>query len=398
MIELSFNPIKNIKILHIYEYYDEPITYSFYNDVGSLFLANLVDWDEEKSANIWLYIQVELNEIIKLENKELTLREITMDAMDKHSYIGIETDTKEDFFLLEPQSIDANYIPDEGSYIVFENEKKLLSVAKNMSETLIKNNRYVLEISFEPEGKHDHEIDSRFLGNALIDTQNIISSLALPSTSNILSRYPEEIKKATQMKVTDTFAASFGIRLESNVHANILSDDIVSKSLQKFHLLFDNLSKDEPNMNKEFYSDFNAKSMQKFNDLVEEMSEKNISGKIKIGTPLPGANTNIKESTFTVKNLKDFSILAEKNVSEKTENITVNGVLYMHDHKSKMFKIFSDSKEDELVIKGMVNDNLSDSVFIIPSNGSAKIKKTTTINNVTKKGKVTYVLLEFIET
>jgi hypothetical protein len=118
MNKLSTAPIKKFKIYHVYDYYDEPILYSFFNETGTLFLANFVDYDEDRTET-WLYLPVSFQELKNAESGKCSLRTLILSGESSFAYIEKQKDKISNFFIESTNNIDSSYLPEENVYIKY---------------------------------------------------------------------------------------------------------------------------------------------------------------------------------------------------------------------------------------------------------------------------------------
>ena len=73
MEKIKYTPFKQINIYHIYDYYDEPILYSFTSDTGQLYIANFIDYEEKSDTDVWAFLPVTFDKLRHLENSDISL-------------------------------------------------------------------------------------------------------------------------------------------------------------------------------------------------------------------------------------------------------------------------------------------------------------------------------------
>lgn len=393
MFKLEYDPIQDIKIYHIYEFYDEPIIFSFYNSVGSLFLANYIDWNEE--SNTWLYLPVSLPEIKLIETGKLNLREAIINARSSFTYIVEEYfDGQTQYYTVPIKSINEEYLPSQDSFIEFSQGNSNLGEIEFITGKVTSSNRYVVDISLEPEGSHVNEIEASSLGNTLINFQELVEAISLKDDATNTSRIPNDIREKSKMKVTDTYAASFGIRLESDVMASMMSEnDLLNKSLMKIMELLSNSNNLE--ISKELLTNINKKGVSKYKIFINNLIENSLDGKVKAAFPRIGDNIEVMSAEFSSKSLTRLSDSIDKFVEETSNEVTMKGTLVSYNSETTHFKFVSVDETNKGSFIGKTAQSLPKQAFEIPSIGTINLLENISSKVLTGEETKTYHLLSW---
>lgn len=390
MTTLNYNPIGTPKIYHIYEYYEIPIVFSFYSNTGTLFLANWVDYDDEQNYNTWIYMPITYKRLLEIENGNISLRTAIENQEGEFVYKVFDYGDSEQFEMISSSSISSEYLPDEDSYVEYNNPQSILTNNIEILENHVTNsNRYIIDLSFEPNSTHDEEVSADFLGNTLIDFQQLLNSLSLDRDATINSKFSPEIKAENKVKVTNTFAASFGIRLESERIANILGDDQVGKSASYVLELLLNI--DNLEQMKILLENMNKKSIYKFNSFLSNLNENKMSGKMKIALPKSGTDVEVREGKFKEEHIGKFISDLKNNISEEEHIIEKEGILAAFNSQNQRFKFIA----EEDTYSGKIDINIENESFQIPSIGTARILEKIKTNDYTRESNVTHKLMSW---
>lgn len=398
MYEIPYLPFEVYQVYKVYEFYDEPLVYSFVDKKGNLYLANWADWDEENEVNTWVYFPVSKIEINELEKQKYTQKELFERSHNENVYVVTEGDTDEKYYISKVHALNGEWIPGEDSYLedmdLEENSKD--NVYELVEGTVIESNRYIVNLSLD-QGNHEKEIDSTVLGEFLIDYQNLINVVSLGRDATTRSRVPEEIEEDNRLMVTDTFAASFGIRLESANYATMLYDDRIADSIRSVQRLLSLDNEKEMELDSLLIDNFNEKAMEAYINLLAKIHKYQTS--LKSETLLPTAGMNLEKNVAKMDSKRSLKIinLIDNKQEIKTEILTIYGELYSINNRLKTFQFQEKSKknQEDVIYRGSISNVLLEVVFEVPSKGTATIKVVKTINPYRHTEKAEYFLMDW---
>lgn len=388
MIELNRAPFEIKKIYNIYEYFDEPLVYTFIDKARRLFLITWVDWNDGKYT--WLVKEISYQVAIQLERKEITLREVYVNSDIPNIYILEEfSNGDKKFFLSFVDQLEESILPEKDSYIEFSNENILGSV--ELIETATRHsNRYIVDLSLEPNNGHSNEISASVLGESLVTFQSLVQTIALGNEATVRTRIDDNTKDENELLVTETFAASFGVRMESNKFVTLLQEDPVKESIGKTIELLSAAS--NLSLQKEILSKNNLKSLKSLMSLLSTLSENKVGMKVKSAFPTATDEMIIHEVHLTSEESTSLLNNMENTKEIKNSEATLNGTLYSFDAKSKAFKFIT---EDSTIYRGYVTEEVENNSFNIPSKGEIKLSIVETNFVYTGNIKYEYQLLSW---
>lgn len=119
--KINHSPFKQTNIYHIYDYYDEPILYSFTSETGQLYIANIIDYEEKSDTNVWAFLPVTFDKLCHLENGDISLLDLYKNPISEVTYIEKQNRKQNEFFIQKTSEIEPIYLPDKDSFIEFKN-------------------------------------------------------------------------------------------------------------------------------------------------------------------------------------------------------------------------------------------------------------------------------------
>lgn len=390
---LKYDPIGEKKINNIYEYYNEPLVYSFYSTLGSLFLANLVYVNDDDTIYKWTYLPVTQKELYDIEHQKLTLFELYKGSTSPIVYLYKECNEGIEYYSLLTSDLNNEYIPDADSYIdLMDTRETGLRVIESIEDKTIKSNRYIVDLSLEVNNEHEHEIDALLLGNTLIDFQELVFSANLPAATMKQAPISVMNKEHYNMKVTQTYAASFGIRMESEKIATLFSDDPVKQSLEKIVKMFSTL--EDYNNSKGYLSDYSQKSKYKFLSIIETLGKNKVDGKLSVAIP-KGDTTQVLSTRFKDEQMLRYLKKESENIVYSSEELEIEGILLAFDSKASTFKFSAKESNFDNFYNGKLSSQVTDSISSIPKTGKALILIETKTKEFTGEQSSKYTLLKW---
>ncbi|MBI0021877.1 DUF6575 domain-containing protein [Lactobacillus sp. W8172] len=390
MEKIKYTPFKQINIYHIYDYYDEPILYSFTSDTGQLYIANFIDYEEKSDTDVWAFLPVTFDKLRHLENSDISLLDLYKNPVSKITFIEKKNTDQDEFFIQETSEISSSCLPDEDSFIEYED----ISTLKNsmVSDQINTDNRYGIDFSIQPI-QYKHEVSIGIYTRLLNEIQNLLTAIKQPKKSKtLLKSYVED--STIQLQVVGTYPGSFGTKLLSSGISSLINDDeaLPYKELVELFQDTQNGNEIEPNEIVEKYGWLVLEHLNKFSECITGVK----GGKIKAEIPRPGENTEIVNSHFTPNNISKFISKIDKlshTINEETKNLS--GYLTRYDFNQKKFTLtVIDGNDKSFNYNGIVKTEREK--FVIPAFGHAKLKVTVSSDHLNRvKERVTYELLSW---
>lgn len=387
--------INEFKIREIYEFYDQPIFYSFYNELDSLFLALLLH--ENNISESWLYLGISHKDLLKLEKGEMRVREHLDQVINQTCYVYEinRVNDKKEFYLSNLNNIDKNYLPDYNYELELNREDTLLKWEFN-EESVIKNNTYILDLRLLMDNNPSiHTIEVDVIGRVLTLIQELIFSFALPKNAKVTSKYSKETRENNRALLVSTNPGSFKLRIESEKTVSLLGNDPFALASTELIKLFDNY--DNLETISELFKNNNEKTNRKIVELVYNLKGNNISGEIKFAQPF-GSSVSSLSSSFDSNKLINI-IDKFKNMSPEKRSLKINCLLIAIDTRSKKFTI---KDEDDKLYNGYIEKVFFDEIidkskFTVPSMGLATLEIKSERNNLTDLISEKYIMIDWNE-
>lgn len=385
-IYMKIDMLGNIYIKDIIVYYDKPLVFSCINDFQHHFIAmcNELDTDEE-----WIFLPISEARLIRGLRGNVT-------AYDLFKYPEGEFLWKIDIcsnnyrngkaVQIKPEILCDEDLPDKDIvYDIYgENDFSLKSSDR---EKILKDStlerREIFDISLEPKDSHVHEIDALVLGKVLESTQNIINLIAYKKGIN--AKVPNSIKEKNKLNVTGNYAASFGVRLKSNLLANMFNESEVQKSLDIFMSILK--AKDNTDKLTEILKGLNPAVSLYYIDLLKLLSRENIGIKTYCAFP----NNEYRKNYFESEEIKLSLKKLEENIKEISNEICLEGNLVAIDTLNRTFKFIT---YDEEKVNGTIGEKINIEEYVLPKKVKIRLEMISKLNELSGKENINYRLLE----
>jgi hypothetical protein len=384
-------PIGDLKILEVFEYIDGPKVFSCENSEGQVFVTNWIDTSPQ--SDTWFYVPVSKKRLAAIRTGKVSLRECILNVENDFLYevitpakgIGEVVVTKR-----AVETVVEDELPDEDSFVeipVISEEvsvDSLLQTKTNVVKSAQLSKRDVIDISFNINSSHDHEIDIYVLGSALLFTQDIVNVISLNKTTTGRYKLAKERGQKNKLKAVGFFAASFGVRLESEVQTDLFDDTELSETLETFMKLI--ASTGDIKKLKHEISHLNLKAIQFYYNFLKLLDNENIELLAEWASPK-------KKHMVSRLERQDIS-LAIKAINDENKieehQIRISGQLVGINVKNNKFNLLTENDEH---IHGLITKALRKTQFTVPLDVEADIKERTEANLLTGKETVTYTLM-----
>ncbi|MUG72801.1 DUF6575 domain-containing protein [Paenibacillus validus] len=384
-------PIGDLKIIEVFEYIDGPKIFSCENSEGQIFVTNWIDTSPQ--FDTWFYVPVSKKRLTEIRSGVVSLRDCILRAEQGLVYEVVTPVRGTGEVLVNRRNVDSiieDELPDEESYIEVSGidadyrEDTLLPAKKEVIKSAQLAKRDVLDISFNTNNSHEHEIDAYVLGSALLYTQDIVSFIPLQKKTSGRYKLAKERSEKSKLKAVGFYAASFGVRLESEATTDLFGDTELSKTLEIFMSLIDS-TKDIKRLKIEI-NNLNLKVIQVYYDFLKLLDSENVELIAEWASP----NEKHMVSRLDKKDiLSAINAINEENKIDEHQ-ITVKGQLVGINVKRNKFNLITENDEH---IHGFITETLRKTQFTVPLNVEANIKERTEANLLTGKETITYTLM-----
>ena len=382
----SFAIIKGIGELAfrtIYGFYDEPLLFSCISLTGSLYLMLRQPSDDP----VWLGIEISDNRLALLESNKMETYTAFREPENGFLY---RVTGDQDYFeceVLYPDSITNDMLPFPGEYLDYHGE-----IAFNREEIDVvakKEKCTVVELSFEQDDGHSKEISCAALSEALNNIQMLVYSLAYKEEKTY-GQFPKSIREQHELKVTDTFAASFGIQLKSSIYEDEQKQREAEDVLGRLNDLFGgSVFSDEL---KNTLGNESNRTIVYFNKLLRGLKKNNLGFGFTAASPAKAYNTK----HLTTYQVGEVLQRITNDIEEIKEEETYEGELKGIDVERKKFTFILSNMGENIKISGRISDDIVKTSFTVPSKTRVRVETTTKFDKLTGEEKYSFLLLEVI--
>lgn len=334
----------------IFIYYDGPCLFSVKNQLDHCFIVLLENINENSTK--YLLVPVSYSRYIDLVSNRITIK----DAFVKSETGEVFTITfsGEDNLIvskLDSSNLNDLNLPEEGEYLDLSHSY----YREQLIFDAVKNRRGIAQISFEKNGRHEQSISAMSLSAVSKSLQKVMDGIRKDWENNdgrcAGSRRKSEMRDNAELMISKTFAASFGIQIESKELNDILLDSDFDWLMEKFV----KLTTDYEDKADEFYIE-NTNAINALINFYKVLMINDFAIKFQMATP----KKNIERFHHSILEIKNrYNYLTSKK-GEKIEQIEEKGKLIAFDLSYKTFK-FKTINGDE--ISGKFDDEFEDRIF-----------------------------------
>ncbi|CAK1770637.1 DUF6575 domain-containing protein [Vibrio crassostreae] len=379
--------LSKLKPFEIFDYFDGPRFYSCKSPTNQLYLVFWVD-ETDNGADQWVYIKISSDRYYAMRNRNISIQETFLAPEDGYS-LFVSVAQKNDFTIehILPEQYDEEWFSDEPEFIELEDLSNVNMLPQRQSEPEFASsasNRHVIDLSIINQN-NSYEISANALGTILTKYQGFIDALSCDTPN--AKRVPEDLKEKQAFHVTNVYAGSFGVRLQSK-YSELFPNPVIETTIEKAISILNGLgSADELSKN---ISEMNLLTRSRFKGLLKGLVDNKLSLSTDYGNP-DGRRTSIK-SNYTHLQYA-LNNLVNCYSSDSEDRVLLNVTLVGVDVNSDFFAI---KLTDGQIIKGKLSKDLEASNFTVPSTLNVLVKETCKANDATDEEKWTYILKEVL--
>lgn len=378
-------PIGTVQIIKVFEYYDGPKVFACESITGQKYIVN---WIDTTSINdTWFYVPVSGTRYLLILNGKVSLRDCILHS-ENNMVLEVRTPKGEE------DSVEINYrevgtiveeeLPDPDSFLELEQQETTLPPREEPTAvTAVRSGRDVLDLYLNVSDQHSNEIDAELLGEVLITTQHLAYYMGLTSIS---SRGPiaREVMITNKLKASGFFAASFGVRLKSDMPQGIFGDTDASSALERLMELFEATPEEEKF--KTVVQGLGIRAIKTYYTLLNKLDNEDTKIKVEWASP----SRKYKEAMLDSGNIKKAIDILIKETKTETKEMELRGILKGIDTDSNKFNLLIENEEN---IRGIIGENLRGRQFVVPMKVKAVVEQKTEIQIFTDEEKTTYTLI-----
>jgi hypothetical protein len=398
----DFAHLGKLNIIEVYEACDEPCLFSCQNASGQIYLAVLLDENEDYKT--WLYTALSQKRFEYVRSGGVDLHDGFRLAEDGVSHIVKVPFLEEQKSIVEvilSESLSEDMLPIAGEFVRLKTQTLPVLPSEELQQTALSLWREILRFKVKFSEYTRNEAPIKLWGNMLSSLQEVIESIGRQiGRETIRGSGKKIIAQQTELLATTTSGGSYSIDLVAATHANVLRDSLVGESLNMFFDLIKASNRrindedvDLDSSNDDFAKIVNTLGRQfasKYRTFLNFISDAESDINFDWGSPHPERGGS---ATLTYINAINALYLINKMEIAAPEIREVTGVLVGGNIESKRFEL-RDIYE-EFKYKGEIADSLlsSDVDMTLENIYKATIEETIEMNKVTDEIKKKYKLV-----
>ena len=365
----------------IYGFYDEPLLFSCMSLTGSLYLV-LRQSDDKPT---WLAIEVSKSRLNKLENNDMETYQAFTEPENGYLYRISGNQALMDAEALMPEKLTSDMLPYPGEYLDYHGD--IAQTRENIDEVAYKENCMVLELAFERDNGHAKEIPCSALSDALNTIQLLVYSLAYREEKTY-GQFPKAIREQHELKVTETFAASFGVQLKSATLEDRKKQEEADDVLERLDRLIGG-SNSSASLRETLSNESNRTAVY-YNNLLKGLKRNNLGFRFAAASPTKYYAGRHLTTTQVDETLQRIS----NDIQEIKKEEVYDGELKGIDIDKNQFTFISSGEDDDVRIMGKISEDISKRSFVVPSRTKVRVETTISFDKLTGEEKYSFLLLD----
>jgi hypothetical protein len=390
----KYTQLGNLKLVEVYVAYDEPCLFTCKNASGQIFIAVLIDENDDYKK--WLYTAISQDRFKSIKCRKIDLHDSFKLAEEEFSYIvEIPFVEEEDTIvkMISCKDISRDMLPLPGEFISI-NSQELVDELKKAASSL---RRDILRFRVEFPNNANYEAPIKAWSSMLFSLQEVVEFIGRGLTNE-----PNRIiAQQTELLATATSGGSYCIDLVAATSVDLFKESLMSESLHLFLNLIEVSNKcveaksfKNEYINEEFTIMINNLGIpltSKYRVFLNHIATAKSDIDFNWGSPNPKRGGSAK---LTYKSITTALQLIENMEEANPLTLKITGTLIAGNVKLKKFEI-KDINND-FTYKGKVSDSLirSDTDMTLDCIYHAIIEETIESNKVTGETKPKYKLID----
>ncbi len=395
-----------LSIIEVYEAYDEPCLFACQNASGQIYIAVLIDENEDHKK--WLYTALSKVRFEYIRSGGIDLHDGFRLAEDGIAHI-VEIPFSEEKSTIEVIScvrLSENMLPFPGEFVRLETQTLPILPTEELDQKSLALWREILRFKVKFPEYSRNEAPIKLWGKMLSSLQEVIESIGhyigLETMNNATRKI---IAQQTELLATVTSGGSYCVDLVAATNANVLRDSLIGSSLDMFLNLIHAGNRCSSSKGNDFDS-----SNEDFTKIVAILG-KQFASKYRIFLKcVADAESDINlnwssphperggSAILTYMDVISALYIMNKMEIMDPEILEITGILVGGNVKSKRFEI-SDI-DQESTYKGEISDSLlSSNPLILDNTYKVTMEESIEVNKATGELKPKYKLtnLELLE-
>lgn len=375
----NFYDLKQLEIIHTFEYYDFPLFFISKSPTNELYLNYYVE-EVEENLDKWLFSRITSKELKNLLELRLSVLEILNRMYSKKRLYYLYTNStinqpNEDLKIeiVNTNNFDEESFPDEDFYVEYDyvTKQKLVKI----EQSLIDSSRFKMVLKDE---RNSHDISLDLLLDIMANLKASINDIAYDIGSKLMD---QKSTHAINLRVDSLQPSSFGIWLKTEpLEVDLF--EVPEKSLNNLFELIDDIQSKDPGEIEEqidIDEEYSIETIKSVKNLLKDIVDNNYSLVLQANTKSQMISREVKFDKASYSKLDVLNKILNDKSQKHIEEIEVEGVLTSINTTYNKFRISTISLGDisgkmstEMFRELKKNNNLQ---FRVPSLIKAIVKK-----------------------
>lgn len=396
LIPVTGAPLGRVRLLEVYHSYDGPKLFACIAPTDQRYL---VLWlGDEDEQDLWLCVPVSETRLQQVRSGGISLRSACLNPESGTLWrVATEALGKiASYRVVLPEELPDLDLPAEGAALDCATET-IPQVLETPALRAIQTGRDVWDYALEPEGSLRNEVGVGVLSRSLQAAQQLLESL-VASQEGYKSKFgkiPLSVKADAELVAVGAFPSSFGLRLQSKVHADLFGTSKVGFAIRDLFTLVS--LRDDAEKLKETLGEMGGRVAARYAVFLTALSSGKTDLKMAWASPTPEPIEERVDLSW-----KEAASVTERllaTIEELTEEFSIPVRLEGVNVHNKTFDLLALGSLDRYT--GRIEDSLVEAAnkaaARVPAEYQAKIVQTQRVNAVTGEVTESYRLLALNE-
>lgn len=379
----QFTDLGKLEIIEVYEYYDRPLLFSCKNALGHIYVALLVDENDESET--WYYVGVSKTRFDHIRTGGIDLRTTFAkpeDGVVIQVEIGYSESQKTNITRVPIEQIKDEFLPAPDEFLKSSSDTLPLLV-ESLVEKAQQAKREFIRLKLHFAGILRTEAPSKQLGKILAALQEIVDAIgqALTGESTRKGAIPKNLLAKTELRVADVGAGSFEVELVSANMVNLFDESEAGNALNELVRLI-NIGNDAEQL-KERLAVLKIRTAGKYVAFLNSLSDRVESTSFELASP---KNTFLSQAQISSATAQQVISIIEQADLEPPVDFIAQGTLIGANLNKKNYEIWSRDSDGKLTVySGRISEHAINfvSTATLSREYIASLRATKSINSVT---------------
>lgn len=336
----------------IFLYYDGPCIFSLRNKLDHKFISILETEDDR--CDRYVVVPVSIARYKDFVGNRIPIRHVFSKAeTDEVLLISFPVNAEPEIVAINSSEVEALNLPEDTEYLDIKE-------SYTQEELLLKSHeerRGITQISFEKNGGHQQSIKANELSIIMKRLQKVYDGIHKDWLVNEGAKASSDLRRAmkrdSQLMVTRTYAASFGVEFSSESVRDLLQESGYDFLTQKFVSIISSINSGESSQH--FFA-ANKESVSALRDFYKVLMSNNFAMRFQTATPHKG----VLRFSLSVGDVQSRYNFLSEIIDGRVDQIKMCGRLVAFDLTNQTFKF---QPIDEAEINGKLDPDFDETVF-----------------------------------